>query len=83
MKKRLGFIGIILHDRERTAPKVNAILTEFGNMFVGRMGIPYPKNNCSVIILIVHATTDAVGQLTGRLGMLENVSVKSALSKEE
>ena len=74
-------MGIIVTDRNRQAGEVNKILSEFGNIIQGRMGIPYKERNCSIITLIVDATTDDVGALTGRLGLIPGVSVKSALSK--
>ena len=81
MEKRLGFVGIIIENRKRSAAGVNNILSEFGELVVARMGLPYAKKSCSVIVLIVDATTDEVGSFTGKLGLLEGVSVKSALSK--
>jgi putative iron-only hydrogenase system regulator len=81
MERRLGFIGIIIHDREKHAGQVNSILSEHGDIIVARTGIPYHRRNCSVITLVVDATTDEVGRLTGRLGQVPGVSVKSALSK--
>ena len=81
MNKRLGFMGIIVTDRNKQADEVNKILSEFGNIIQGRMGIPYKERNCSIIALVVDATTDEIGSLTGRLGLIPGVSVKSALSK--
>ncbi|TAN38890.1 MAG: CopG family transcriptional regulator [Verrucomicrobia bacterium] len=81
MDKRLGFVGIIIEDRQRAAPLVNEVLTTFGACIVARTGIPYESKHCCVITLIVDATTDQVGELTGRLGKLPGISVKSALSK--
>jgi putative iron-only hydrogenase system regulator len=46
------------------------------------MGVPYEKRSCSAITLIVDATTDDLGVLTGKLGALSGVSVKSMLSKK-
>lgn len=83
MEKRLGFVGIIIHNRKKNAPVVNNILTEFGDLIVGRMGIPHVKKELSVIVLIVNASTDGLGALTGKLGKINGVSVKSALSKAE
>lgn len=83
MEKRLGFVGVIIHNRKQEAPAVNNTLTEFGELIVGRMGIPHVKRELSVIILIVNATTDELGALTGKLGKINGVSVKSALSKAE
>lgn len=81
MDKRLGFMGIIITDRKNQAAEVNKVLSEFGSIIQGRMGIPYKERNCSVITIIVDATTDDIGALTGRLGLIKGVSVKSALSK--
>lgn len=81
MDKRLGFVGIIIEDRKKCAEKVNRILTEYGDIIIARTGIPYFQKHCCVITIVVDATTDEVGQLTGKLGMLDGVSVKSALSK--
>ncbi|MFA6130273.1 MAG: TM1266 family iron-only hydrogenase system putative regulator [Candidatus Omnitrophota bacterium] len=83
MEKRLGFVGVIIHNRKKAAPLVNNMLTEFGELVVGRMGIPHVKKELSVIVLIVNATTDELGALTGKLGRINGVSVKSALSKSE
>lgn len=81
MSKRLGFVGIILENRKASAAGVNRVLSEFGDLICARMGLPYPKRGCCVITLIVDATTDELGRLTGRLGMIQGVSVKSALGK--
>ena len=83
MEKRLGFVGIIIHNRKKEAPVVNNTLTEFGELIVGRIGIPHIKKDLSVIVLIVDATTEELGALTGKLGKIGGVSVKSALSKTE
>jgi putative iron-only hydrogenase system regulator len=83
MSKRVGFVGILIEDenRKKTAACVNEILSEFGDHIVARVGIPYKERHVNVITLIVDATTDEIGSLTGRLGALEGVSVKSAMTK--
>lgn len=81
MEKRLGFIGIILENRKASAELVNKTLSEFGDSIIARTGIPYQKKSCCVITLVVDMTTDELGVLTGRLGMIDGVTVKSALSK--
>ncbi len=82
MKNRLGFIGIIIRDRDKNVEMVNRVLHDNANMVLGRMGLPYKEKNIGVITLIVDADTDQIGSLTGRLGQIEGVSVKSALSKD-
>jgi putative iron-only hydrogenase system regulator len=80
---RVGFVGIIIDDRKKSSEQVNRILSEFGSLIVSRTGMPYPKKNCCVITLIVDARNDQIGALAGKLGQIEGVSVKSALSKEK
>lgn len=81
MDKRLGFVGLIIDDRAQNAAGVNTLLSEYGEMILARTGVPCPDRNCSAITLVIDATTDQLGALTGRLGRLDGVSVKSMLSK--
>ncbi|MCP4398777.1 MAG: CopG family transcriptional regulator [bacterium] len=83
MQRRLGFIGIIIENREKDAEQVNHILSQHAHIIIARTGIPYKEKDCAVITLAVDATTDEVGKLTGQLGQLSSVSVKSALSKKK
>lgn len=80
MEKRIGVIGIVVEEFE-SASKVNGILHEYAQIIVGRMGIPYRERNISVISLIVDGTSDEVSALTGKLGKVQGINVKSALTK--
>lgn len=80
MDKRLGVIGIVVEDLEAVSG-LNAILHEYSNLIVGRMGIPYRERGVSVISLIVDGNNDEISALTGKIGRIKNVSVKSALTK--
>lgn len=82
MSKRLGFIGIIIENRKIDAPIVNKTLSEFADIIVARMGLPYNKRHLCVITLIVDATNEEIGALAGKLGAIKGVTVKSALGKE-
>ena len=79
-ENRLGVIGIVIEDRQVVA-QVNQILSEHAEMIIGRMGLPHQIRDISVISLIVDGTTDQVGSLTGKLGNIAQVTVKSALTK--
>jgi len=79
--RTVGVIAVIVKNRSAIAPEVNKILTEHGAIIIGRMGIPYQERGLSIITLIVDATTDEIGALTGKLGMLKGVTVKSTLAK--
>jgi len=78
--KRIGYIGIIIENKDK-AENVNRIFSKYGEIIIGRMGIPYEEKNIGIITLIVKGSTDEIGAFTGKLGMIEGVSVKSAMSK--
>lgn len=79
-QKRIGVVGIVLEDPKTSAAKVNAIIGEYSEIIAGRMGIPNHERASAVIALTVDGTTDKIGALTGKLGRLPGVSVKSALT---
>lgn len=80
MEQRLGVVGVVVSDRERAARRLQSILSQYGDIIVGRMGVPYKERGVAVIALIVDGTTDQIGALTGKLGSLSGVTVKSALT---
>lgn len=81
-RERIGVVGIVIGDRGKAAARVNEILGQFGDIIVGRLGVPYRERGLSVIALIVDGTTDQIGALTGRLGAIPSVQVKSALANK-
>lgn len=83
IERRLGVIGIVIENREKSAAEVNKLLSQYGDMIVGRMGIPYRERDISVIAIIVDGTTDDIGALTGKLGGIPGVNVRSALSSKK
>lgn len=80
MENRIAVIGIVVMQRSESARRVNAILSDYGEIIVGRMGIPYREKDFSVISLIVDGTTDEIGALTGKLGSIEGVKVRAAIT---
>lgn len=80
MANRIGVIGIVLSEPKSVADKVNTIISRYSHLVIGRMGIPKPEDNVGLIALIIEGNTDEVGALTGKLGNLPGVIVKSALT---
>jgi putative iron-only hydrogenase system regulator len=80
METRIALIGIVVENKE-SAKKINDILHEYGEFIVGRMGIPYPKRNVSVISIVVDAPNDIISALSGKLGMIPHVNSKTVYSK--
>lgn len=80
MNEKIAVVGIILDDIEKS-DKVNAILHEYNNIIIGRMGVPFREKNIAVISVAVNAPVDMISSLTGKLGQISGVSVKAAISK--
>lgn len=80
MDKRIGIVGIVIEDFSYVT-FVNDVLNQYANLIVGRMGLPYRERGVSVISLIVYGTNDEISALTGRLGRISGISVKSMITK--
>lgn len=79
-EKRIAVLSIILESRGE-AEKLNALLSEFGEYIVGRMGIPYREKGVSVVCIVMDAPAGAINALTGKIGQLEGVTAKTLFSK--
>ena len=80
MEKRLAVVSIIVTDRH-SVDKLNSILSEYGEMILGRLGLPLHDRNMNVIVIVVDADTDTIGAMTGKIGRLDGVQVKSLVNK--
>ena len=76
---RLALLGIIVEDAD-SAKNLNAILHEYGDRIIGRMGIPYRERGVSVISVVVDAPQDVISAMSGRIGRLGGVSCKTSYS---
>jgi putative iron-only hydrogenase system regulator len=79
MEQRIGAV-IILVGEGGDIHRINAIISEHADMILGRQGIPLRDRSTSVISLVLEGNTDLIGSLTGKLGRLPGVKVKSVLA---
>lgn len=80
MEKRISIISIIIEDLSATR-ETNELLHQYGDHIIGRMGIPYRERGLSIICVIIEATGELTSALSGKLGMLKGVSIKTVTSK--
>ena len=80
MQTRIALIGIIIEE-VKYAEQVNELLHEYGSYIIGRMGLPYKERGINIISVVLDAPENTISSLSGKLGMLKGVSVKSMLSK--
>lgn len=81
MEKRIGVIAILVTNTDSVGG-MNDILHQHGAMILGRQGLPLRDRGIHVISLIIEGDTDEIGALTGKIGRLPGVTVKSVLSKQ-
>ena len=77
---RAALIGIMVYDSER-ARQINEILHSYNEYIIGRMGIPRAKEGLSIISVALDAPNDIISAVSGKLGRLKGVTVKTIYSK--
>lgn len=80
--KKIGVVAIIVTDRA-VAGRVQAVLSEFADIISGRMGIPDKVSGVCAISVVVEGETERISALTGKLGRIDSVNVKSAVTAVE
>lgn len=76
---RVAVMSIIVESSE-SVEKLNSILHENGEYIIGRMGLPYRKRNINIISIALDAPQDTISAMSGKIGNLPGVSVKTAYS---
>lgn len=79
MEKRIGTVLIEIESKE-DVQSMNEIISKHSQIIIGRQGLPR-NNSLSIISLVLEGTTDEIGSLTGQLGRLTGIQVKSVLLK--
>ncbi len=79
MQTRVAVMAIIV-EQLQAAEKLNAVLHEYGEHIIGRMGLPYREKGVHIVSVALDAPQDTIAALAGKLGNIEGVSVKTAYS---
>ena len=79
METRVAVMSIIVENPD-SVEALNALLHQYGEYIIGRMGIPYRKRGVSIISIALDAPQNTISALSGKVGSLPGVSVKTAYS---
>lgn len=79
MKTRIAVISIIVEDNA-SIEQLNPLLSSYRENIIARMGIPYKRGNVNIISVAIDATEDIINSLSGKIGRLPGVSVKTNYS---
>lgn len=79
LETRVAVMSIIV-ENSNNVEQINSLLHDYGDYIIGRMGIPYKKKNINIISIAIDAPQDTISALSGKIGKLDGVSVKTAFS---
>lgn len=79
MDKRIGSAIIIVEDPGKVE-SINKIISDHSGMILGRQGLPLRERGYNVISLVLEGTTDEIGSITGKIGKIPGVRIKSVLA---
>lgn len=79
MTTRVAVMSIIV-EKVDSVEELNQILHENGRYIIGRMGIPYRQKGVNIISIALDAPQDIISAMSGKIGNLPGVSVKTAYS---
>lgn len=81
METRVALISIIVSDKD-SVPPLNALLHEYRDFIVGRMGIPYKPKDICIISIALDAPHDTISAIAGKIGRLSGVATKTTYSNK-
>ncbi len=79
METRVAVMSIIV-EQGGAIESLNSILHDYGEYIIGRMGIPYRQRGINIISIAIDAPQDTISALSGKVGRLAGVGVKTAFS---
>lgn len=77
METRIAVIGIIVENID-SIESLNAIIHEYRDIILGRMGIPHRERGINIVSLAVDGPAGRINALSGKIGRLYGVTVKTA-----
>lgn len=81
--KRVAVISAILEHPDLCQAQFNNVISNFKGVVRGRLGIPMQEQDIAVVSIVVISELDEINSLTGKLGNIEHVTVKTSISKKE
>jgi len=79
MRTRIAVISLVVEDPSSVEP-LNQLLFNYREFIIGRMGIPIREKKISLMSVAIDASENDINALTGKIGKLNGVSVKTNFS---
>ena len=82
METRVALLTVIVR-REESVASLNALLHQYSGYIIGRMGVPYRARGVNIISVAMDAPANAISALSGKIGKLEGITVKTVYAPED
>ena len=79
METRVAVLAVIVREGS-SVQTLNDLLHQYGQYIIGRMGVPYREKGVNIISVVLDAPQDVISALSGKIGSLDGISVKTAYS---
>ena len=79
METRVAVLAIIVQEGA-SVDTLNDLLHQYGKYIIGRMGVPYHQRGVNVISVAMDAPADVISALSGKIGAIDGISVKTVYS---
>ena len=80
MEKRIGAALILVNEKEYVE-KLNQLLSAFSTIIIARQGVPFHDKGINIITIVLEGTNDQINSLSGKLGRLKGIQVKTVFTK--
>lgn len=75
----MAFILISFPKGSRALLEVFSLISKYESLFLGSVNVSDPDSKDSILGILVRAGTDQLGAITGSLGIIAGVKIKSAV----
>lgn len=82
METRVALLAVIVREEE-SVEALNGLLHQYGGHIIGRMGVPYRARGVNIISVAMDAPADVISALSGKIGRLSGITVKTVYAPEE
>ena len=80
MERRIGIITVLVFNTKHIN-ELNSLLSSYSDLILARLGLPLKDKKVNLITLVIELNTDDLGALTGKIGKISGVKVKSMLTE--
>lgn len=75
MNTKVAIISILLKNRN-SVQELNALLHEYADYIIGRMGIPYKAKSINIMSIAIDAPETKINELSNKISTLKDITTK-------